>query len=156
MQEATRHRLSDDLEIEVQAISPVKSLRLLHRLMNAAVPAFAAASKGTKGLALKDVPLDGLADAATLLFDRFSADDQEEIIRQLLENATLLKGEKRLRLLDVWAVEFLGRVDLVYRAAWAALKVNYQSFWPTVRDALAAGAVATAPVSSLLTSSPGQ
>lgn len=156
MQERSRHHLSDDLEIEVQAISPIKSLRLLHKLMNAAVPAFAAATKGAKGVALKDIPLDGLADAAAMLFNRFSADDQEEIVKQLLENSILHKGGKQFKTMDVIAIEFLGRVDLLYRATWEALKVNYQSFWPTVRDALAAGAVAGAPVSSLLTQSPGR
>jgi hypothetical protein len=154
LQERRRMRLTDDLEVEVQAIDPFRGQRLLHRLMQAFAPAFGAVMKGNGEINLKGVNLDNIGPALATLFDRFSADDQEDVVKQLLGSALLHKDGKQFPLLGVAAVELAGRVDLLYAAAWYALEVNFKSFLPAVPKLLAlfTAAEAKAPASTPPTS----
>ena len=86
------------------------------------------------------------------IFENLSAQEQEEIIRLLLEEALVsFRGKKQPLMLDLDGV-FGGRPELLLAAAYFALTVNFASFGPAARKLMAVFAATVSPSTSLPTS----
>ena len=139
------------IELEVQQLPAMRSVRLLHRLTRALGPASAAAAKGSgKGgkMSLGDLDVGNLSDAATLFFDKFSEQDLEEVTRLLLEESLTDVQGKKLPTLSVLDQVYGGRPDLLLKAVAFALEVNFETLFAAARGLMGQRSVAVSPSTS--------
>ena len=137
-----------DVELDVQQLPAMRSMRLLHRLTRALGPAFAAAAKGGGKMSLGDLDIGNLSDAANLFFDKFSEQDLEDVTRQLLEESLTSLGGKKLPTLSVLDQVYGGRPDLLLKAVAFALETNYGPLFAAARGLMGQRSVAASPLTS--------
>jgi hypothetical protein len=126
----------DGVQFTVQQLPAMRSMKLMHKLAKALGPAMLKAV-GSGG-SLKELNLGNAGDAAQMLFEKFSADDFEALIRELLETALVTRGGSQIPLMPVFDDEMCGKPDTVLKLLRFALSVNYQSFWKGLSASVAA------------------
>src|SRR6185295_19587028 len=128
----------DGVTFRVQQLPVKRAIKLMHKLARAGVPALLKAVGGSdlKKLSLSDLDLSSLGDAATMLFDRFSEQDLDQVMQELLEGATLEFEGKELPALKSLDVALRGKPLTLMKGLGFALEVNFGDFLPAL---LAAG-----------------
>jgi hypothetical protein len=122
------------------------SNRLL-RLMVDALPAVAKMAGGAKLSALLDQELDTLLPAVGAIIAKLTADEQEEITRELLAPVVVVLSGKQEPVLDVFDIHFQGRIASAYKLVFQTIKVNFGNFG-VARDANGAARQTQTPASS--------
>lgn len=130
-------------EYSVTQLPAKRGLRLFNRLCRIFAPPAARAFGSAAGeLSLGKLMaggLGGLSDALVLLFDKLGEQEQEAILRELLEGARFRNDEgKMLPLWEHFDVAFAGRLAEVYMVAAFALRTNFGSFSDALRAAASA------------------
>lgn len=134
MARQTQEKEIDGFRFSVQQLPGMRSLRLMHKLAKALGPGVLKALSGAPegaggGVSLGNLDLGNLADGLSLLFDKFSADDFEAVVRELFETATVTENGNTFPMMQVFDNTFAGRPDVVLKAVQFALEVNYKSFF---------------------------
>lgn len=128
----------DGVTFTVQQMPVKRSLKLLHRLARAGVPALLKAI-GTADLksikTIGDLDLSNMGDAAAMLFDKFSAEDLDHVMSELLESSTLMHEGKELPTIKALDIALRGRPMTLFKALAFALEVNYGDFSAAFLDA---------------------
>lgn len=133
MARQTQEKEIDGLRFAVQQLPAMRSMRLLHKLARAIGPGLLKSLSGagdvSAGVKVADMDVGDMADGIGMVFDRFSADDLEALIRELFESATVAEGGNTLPLMPVFDNVMAGRPTTVLKAVRFALEVNYRDFF---------------------------
>ena len=78
---------------------------------------------------LKELDLSNAGEAAQMLFETFSENDFEALIRELLESATVEHEGHTIPLMPVFDVVMAGKPGTILKLLKFALEVNYGSFF---------------------------
>lgn len=125
---------SPEVQIEVQQLDAMRSLRLLHRLTKIVAPAVARLGGGKS---LMEMDVGALGGAADALFANFSEQDLEEITKTLLSDAVARADGKELPCYPLgFGLAFDGRPDLILKALMFALELNYGPLFESARGLL--------------------
>lgn len=126
----------DGLIFTVQQMPVKRSIKLMHRLARAGLPALLKAvgpaklegmgDGGLKGL-LESLDLSSFGDAATMLFDKFHEADLDHAMAELFEGSTVESGGNLLPVLKAFDVS-ITQPGTVLKALGFALEVNYGDF----------------------------
>lgn len=133
----SKTREIDGLSFTVQQMPVKRSIKLMHKLARAGVPALLKAVGTTKldGLGetlglkslLENLDLSNFGEAATMLFDKFSESDLDHAMAELFESATVEGEGKTLPVLKALDV-VISNPGTVLKALGFALEVNYGDF----------------------------
>ena len=125
---------SPEVQIEVQQLDAMRSLRLLHRLTKIVAPAVARMSGGKS---LMEMDVGALGGAADALFANFSEQDLEEITKTLLADSVVRADSREIPCYPVgFNLAFDGHPDLLLKALLFALEVNYKDLFASARGLL--------------------
>lgn len=128
MARATQSQDIDGTMFAVSQLPAMRSMRLMHRLAKAVGPALLKAAGG-KAVSLKELDLSNAGEAAQMLFETFSENDFETLIRELLESATVEHEGRTIPLMPVFDVVMAGKPGTILKLLKFALEVNYGSFF---------------------------
>lgn len=128
MARATQSQDIDGTVFAVTQLPAMRSMRLMHRLAKAVGPAMLKAVGG-KAVSLKELDLASVGDAAQMVFETFSENDFEALIRELLEGATVDHEGRTIPLMPVFDLVLAGKVGTILKLLKFALEVNYGSFF---------------------------
>ena len=121
-------RQFDDLVVTVQQLPAMRGVLLSRKLARIAAPAIGA---------LKSVSLDAdvsvLGDALVQVLEQLSEKDLEELIKTLLETATVEVDGKIAPLRPVFDMVFAGKVLTVFKVLAFAIEVNFLDFFGPLR-----------------------
>lgn len=140
----------DGVLFTVQTMPLKRSLRLMHKLARAGMPAMLKAVGGANvsakvKLADMNIDLSNLSDAAAMVLDKFSENDLEHMTNELLESATITAEGKEAPALRV--MDSVCKPMTVFKALGFALEVNYGDFFAAFLDAAGTLQPEPAPVS---------
>lgn len=141
--QATQSTTIGDREFTVTQLPAKRAMRLFNKLCRILAPPAARALGGSGDVsfaALMRADMGGLSQALTLLFEKLTEQEQEQILKELFEGARF-KDEESGKLLVLWDLfdsVFAGRIHEVYQLAAFALRVNYGSFADALKAAISA------------------
>lgn len=141
--QATQSTTIGGREYQVTQLPAKRGLRLFNRLCRILAPSAARAlgSSGDVSLgAILRADMGSLAQALSLLFDKLTEQEQEQIFKELLETARFREeaGGKSMPLWEQFDVAFQGRLDEAYRVLGFSLSVNFGSFRTALSAAVSA------------------
>lgn len=159
MSRETKTEFIDGLEITVMQLPAKRALKLMHRLAKVLGPA-ALKAVGGDGLSLKNLAtakLGNLSEAASMIFDKFSESDLDQLLQDLFETARLGVNGKQLPMLTVMDDQLAGKPGALLSMIKFALEVNFGPFLSGFLASLAAQApLRVEPESSSASPSVGQ
>lgn len=123
----------DGLTFTVGQLPAMRAVKLMHRLARAVGPAMLKSLAGANVASVKDIAnldlnLGDAADGVAMMFDKFTENDLEALIRELFETATVVHNGNTVPLMPVFDHVMQGRAGTVMKAVKFALEVNYQDF----------------------------
>ena len=132
----------------IYMLDPFEASDIAADLIGIIAPAMAALAGESKTGAdelkamLTSESLDGraLERAATILFSKFDKHKQRELINAMAKvtNVQIGGGGKEAKLPEVFTLHFRGRMGALYKWLFAALKVNFASFFASILPAIKA------------------
>lgn len=131
MARETRSATIDGFTFTVQQLPAMRAIKLMHKLTRAAGPALLKAVGGAAGgVKLSNLNLADMADGAQTLFDKFSEDDLEALIKTLFEGAVLgVDGKEYPLSPGVLDIQLSGKPGTILKAVRFALEANYADFF---------------------------
>lgn len=148
----TKSKLIDGVTVQVTSLTATRSYKVFNVLAKALGPALLKALSGAKsteemasgGLSLGSIDVTGLADGVGILLDRLSPGEWDALVKELFETAYIIKDGKQLPFMQVFEIEFAGKLFSLFKAVQFAVEVNYGDFLGVLRGAQAQAAVTAA------------
>lgn len=136
----TRSKDIDGVTFTVQQLPALRASRLLFKLTKAVSPAVMKLAGAGDLRNLMRADTSALSEAASMLFQAFTPEEFDALVREVLEGATITVDGRTVAALPGVDLELAGKTATLMRGVWFALGVNFGDFFDVLRGLVAAGA----------------